>query len=244
MRLVALSGSQKPVSQSVRSIILLVVGSTMMLIGCGEEPLTSTVNPPGMGSSGEGTTQSAENDAIVDPADVLDIRDERSESPDPEQFADGKLPPLERTTVNVIVERPGDGRQVRVGDTVRLGYVLKTGSGRTIEASIRSDVEPLVLTLGAHEVVPGLEVGANGMRVGEYRRVLIPYEYAHVDHEMPHPELVPTQPIIYEIELLEILDGSETSAPTDPGTKASDLESTNGSSVESTDDQTDGSAGS
>lgn len=105
---------------------------------------------------------------------------------------DGTLPGIERVPdkpflldvqlvsvqpgVTHVVEKPGDAEAepAMPGDTVSIHYLVKIeGRDEVIDATTHRG-EPMGLTLGKHEVIPGLELGVAGMRPGEIRLLTIP----------------------------------------------------------------------
>ncbi len=71
------------------------------------------------------------------------------------------------------------------GDLVRIHYVGTLEDGRTFDTSHGG--EPLALTLGESEVIPGFEEAVLGMAPGETKTVSLPPEDAYGPHR---PEMV------------------------------------------------------
>lgn len=63
-------------------------------------------------------------------------------------------------------------RHAKKGDTVRVHYVGKLQDGKVFDSSIER--EPMKLTLGAGQVIPGFEQAVEGMAPGQARTVEIP----------------------------------------------------------------------
>ena len=70
---------------------------------------------------------------------------------------------------------------VKDGTVVSLQYTLSGEDGKTIESN--KGKEPLKYTQGSHQIVPGLEKGLAGMKMGEEKRVKVTPEegYGPVD---------------------------------------------------------------
>jgi len=66
---------------------------------------------------------------------------------------------------------------VRPGAVVHLQFTLRNGDGEELDGN--RDRSPLVFTVGAGEVVPGLERALSGMTEGEARRVTVPPDEAY-----------------------------------------------------------------
>jgi peptidylprolyl isomerase len=86
---------------------------------------------------------------------------------------------------------------VKAGDTVKIHYTGKLEDG-TVFATSRND-QPMEFTVGAAEIIPGLQEAVIGMSVGQTRTQLIPPERAYgpyheqmtatLDRKMAPPEL-------------------------------------------------------
>lgn len=95
--------------------------------------------------------------------------------------------------------RPGTGETAEPGLTVRVQYrgVLLDGT----EFVSTYDEHPLTFTLGAHEMIPGLEQGIVGMREGGKRQLVVPPALGFGDRE--RPLVPPNSHLVFEVELLE-----------------------------------------
>ena len=67
--------------------------------------------------------------------------------------------------------------QAQTGQTVKVHYTGTLDDGTQFDSSVGS--EPLQVTLGNGEVIPGFEKGIEGMRVGEKKQVHIPSDEAY-----------------------------------------------------------------
>ena len=77
------------------------------------------------------------------------------------------------------------------GDTVSVHYVGRFPGGRVFDTSMKSEAErsglfnpardykPIVVVLGAHQVISGFEEALVGMKVNETKEVTIPPEKAY-----------------------------------------------------------------
>jgi len=77
--------------------------------------------------------------------------------------------------------------QAKSGDTVKVHYTGTLDDGSQFDSSVGA--EPLEVTLGGGQVIPGFEQGIEGMQVGETKQIHIPAAEAYGDH---HAELVQT----------------------------------------------------
>jgi peptidylprolyl isomerase len=89
--------------------------------------------------------------------------------------------------------------QASTGNTIKVHYTGTLDDGTQFDSSAGRD--PLEVTLGEGQVIPGFEKGLEGMAIGEKKSIHIPADEAYGDH---HPELVqevPREHIPQEIEL-------------------------------------------
>ena len=94
----------------------------------------------------------------------------------------------------------GRGRQVRSGDTVTIHEALSLPDGRVVFDSRVAPNNAVTFTLGANQVIRGVEEGVTGMRVGERRRLRVP---PALDGRAFDPGFIPPAAIrLYDIELL------------------------------------------
>lgn len=128
-----------------------------------------------------------------------------------EQGVPGIIPPNETLTFEVellslaTVEIQelviGEGPEVVMGDTVGLAYSGFLENGEMFD-STQNHGQLLRFTLGAREMLPGLELAALGMRLGGKRLVTIPPELAF-GAQGAGDLIPPGATLIFELELVE-----------------------------------------
>lgn len=75
--------------------------------------------------------------------------------------------------------------QAKTGDTVKVHYTGTLDDGVQFDTSVGG--EPLEVTLGNGEVIPGFEKALEGMTAGETKKIHIPADEAY---GQAHPELI------------------------------------------------------
>ena len=96
----------------------------------------------------------------------------------------------------------GKGKKAKNGDRVYVHYTGYLTNGKKFDASYNRNV-PLAMVLGRHQVIKGWEMGILGMKVGEKRRLLIPYPLAY--GERGHPPVIPSKSdLVFDVELMKI----------------------------------------
>jgi len=77
--------------------------------------------------------------------------------------------------------------QAKNGDTVKVHYTGTLDDGSQFDSSVGS--EPLEVTLGEGQVIPGFEQGLEGMQAGETKQIHIPADEAYGPR---HEEMIQT----------------------------------------------------
>jgi len=96
----------------------------------------------------------------------------------------------------------GRGRRMKKGDTVLIHETLSLPNGKVLFNSRVAPNRPVTFTLGANQVIPGVEEGVTGMRVGERRQLRVP---PALDGRKFDPALIPPMAIrLYDIEVLAV----------------------------------------
>jgi FKBP-type peptidyl-prolyl cis-trans isomerase FkpA len=95
----------------------------------------------------------------------------------------------------------GTGPIAKAGQTVLIHETLTLPDGRLIFTSKGKD--PVKFLLGGKQVIPGVDEGVTGMRVGGRRKLLVP---PALDGRKFDPAFIPPDAIRhYDIELVEIV---------------------------------------
>ncbi|SIO54121.1 peptidylprolyl isomerase [Rhodovulum sp. ES.010] len=79
--------------------------------------------------------------------------------------------------------------QVKPGDKVRIHYTGTLADGTTFDSSEGRD--PLEFTVGAGEIIPGLDAALPGMEEGDKKTVEIPSDDAYGDHNPEAKQSIP-----------------------------------------------------
>ena len=125
--------------------------------------------------------------------------DDDSDRTKPEVTVPDGEPPTELVE-NELIE--GTGAEAKKGDEVTVQYV---GVGYESEEEFDSSWsrnEPFAFSLGAGQVIPGWEMGVEGMKVGGRRELIIPGDLAYGQAGSP-PAIGPNETLIFVVDLLE-----------------------------------------
>jgi FKBP-type peptidyl-prolyl cis-trans isomerase len=96
----------------------------------------------------------------------------------------------------------GTGPTAKRGHKVRIHETLSLPDGTVLFTS-RKNNQPVTFVLGGNQVIPGVDEGVTGMRVGERRKLFVP---PSLDGRKFDPAFIPPDAIRhYDIELIEIV---------------------------------------
>jgi FKBP-type peptidyl-prolyl cis-trans isomerase FkpA len=95
----------------------------------------------------------------------------------------------------------GAGEVVQPGERVAVRLKTLLDDGTVVR---EPSEEPYIFTFCSGQVIPGLDLGMQGMKVGGKRRILVPPELAYGAEGLGE-SVPPNRTIIFEVELLERL---------------------------------------
>lgn len=117
----------------------------------------------------------------------------------------------------------GDGAEAKPGDTVSVLYVGKLQDGTVFDSSAAHGNQPLTFTLGAQGLIPGFQIGVNGMKVGGERVLAIPPELGYGAQDVKDASgtiIIPANStILFEVQLVAVEPAATTTAETTPTTQ-------------------------
>jgi FKBP-type peptidyl-prolyl cis-trans isomerase len=93
----------------------------------------------------------------------------------------------------------GTGAQAVGNKKAAVAYTGYLTSGQVFD---KTTDKAFVLTIGAHEVIPGFEQGIAGMKVGGKRRLVIPPALGYGEQE--HNGIPASSVLIFDVELLAV----------------------------------------
>lgn len=102
-----------------------------------------------------------------------------------------------------IVLKQTDGNKPQATDKVKVHYTGKTMDGKVFDSSVDRG-QPTEFLL--NQVIPGWTEGVQLMAVGSKYKFFIPYNLAYGERGIPQAGIPPFAPLIFEVELLEILN--------------------------------------
>ena len=103
----------------------------------------------------------------------------------------------------------GTGAEAKPGTTVTVDYVGKLTDGTVFDSSVERK-QPLVFTLGAPGIIPGFQVGVNGMKVGGERLLSIPPSLGYGAEQVG--AIPPNSTLIFDVKLIKVEEPAPTKA--------------------------------
>ena len=102
--------------------------------------------------------------------------------------------------VNTTMGKP-DGKQAKPGKRVSMKYIGKLPSGKVFDQTKGKDT--FAFRLGVGEVIKGWDVGVDGMRVGDKRRLTIPPAMAYGKKGVKGA-IPPNSTLVFDVELVNV----------------------------------------
>jgi FKBP-type peptidyl-prolyl cis-trans isomerase len=107
----------------------------------------------------------------------------------------------------VQVLEEGEGAPAAAGDQMGVHYTVWLPDGSKLDSSFdRSPPEPLPMVLNETALIAGWTEGVTGMRLGEKRRLVVPYDLAYGAAGRP-PQVPPYTALVFELELAQHTPG-------------------------------------
>lgn len=172
----------------------------LVLAACGgEAPETEAGRDPAPDDPETSAAAAGEADGPTDPTDLAYA---------PALGVD--LGAMERRDSGLYVQvlEEGEGEPAEPGDSMAVHYTVWFPDGRKLDSSRdHRPPEPLPMVLGQTALIEGWTQGVTGMRLGERRRLVVPYDLAYGASGRP-PQVPPYATLVFEVELAGHRPGS------------------------------------
>ncbi|MDO8424681.1 MAG: FKBP-type peptidyl-prolyl cis-trans isomerase [bacterium] len=116
--------------------------------------------------------------------------------------SDNKTTTMNKEGVAIEILQSGQGEAAKAGDQISVHYTGTFENGTKFDSSLDRG-QPFSFVLGAGQVIKGWDVGVEGMKIGEKRKLVIPPESAYGAGGIPGA-IPQNSTLIFEVELLGI----------------------------------------
>jgi FKBP-type peptidyl-prolyl cis-trans isomerase len=102
----------------------------------------------------------------------------------------------------------GNGAQVDSGKYVKVNYTGRTFAGKAFDSNVDTSfhhTEPMGFTVGVGQMIRGFDEGVQFLKVGSKARIYMPSMLAY-GPQPPSPEIKPYEHLVFDVEVLEVLD--------------------------------------
>jgi FKBP-type peptidyl-prolyl cis-trans isomerase FkpA len=109
---------------------------------------------------------------------------------------------LQESGLYIQVLEEGDGPAAAPGDGLGVDYTVWLSDGSKLDSSFdHQPPAPLPMVLGRTQLIDGWTEGVTGMRLGEKRRLVVPYQLAY--GAAGRAGVPPYSNLVFEVELAE-----------------------------------------
>ena len=108
-------------------------------------------------------------------------------------------PPTDKVEGQDIVV--GTGRTAEPNTLVTIEYIGQLTDGTVFDSS-ETQGQPLQFVLGAPGIIPGFQIGVNGMKEGGERAIYIPPALAYGDQQVG--QIPPNSPLVFRLKLVAV----------------------------------------
>lgn len=108
----------------------------------------------------------------------------------------------------------GTGATATPGSRVEVLYVGMLQDGTVFDSSANNNNQPLAFVLGEPGIIPGFQIGVNGMKEGGERRISIPPELGYGAQDVKDAAgtvIIPANStLVFDIKLVKVTAGTTT----------------------------------
>ncbi|HEY4499243.1 MAG TPA: FKBP-type peptidyl-prolyl cis-trans isomerase [Candidatus Paceibacterota bacterium] len=145
--------------------------------------------------------QSSQQASVLSSSELAALESRLTSSVSDDQFVEA-VPGLKIAT---LVR--GEGEEVASGDMVAVHYIGTFIDGTEFDSSLKRG-QPIEFQFNTQEIIPGFEQGMVGMRVGEYRRIIVPSELGYGSTGVTSPDgtviIPPDATLVFDVALVSV----------------------------------------
>lgn len=179
----------------MKKLALLLIPATLTITACEKASEESKPAP-------QEETSEIIDEAIAETEKIIEELAKKPAEKKPTKSPEEKTM-TEITELKIETLSSAEGDIAKKGDTLQMHYTGTLLDGSKFDSSVDRG-QPFQFTLGVGQVIKGWDEGIVGMKVGEKRKLTIPYQMAYGDRGFP-PVIPPKSPLVFEIELIKIV---------------------------------------
>ena len=107
-----------------------------------------------------------------------------------------------------MILQKGTGRIPKAGETVIYNYIGTFTNGKKFDSSYDEGREPLAFTLGAGELIKGMDEGISKLRVGDRAFLMLPPEIAYGARNIGNGLIPPNSTLVFLVEIVDVKSSS------------------------------------
>ena len=96
----------------------------------------------------------------------------------------------------------GEGPAAKTGFRVKVHYTGRLTNGTKFDSSLDRG-EPFEILLGSGGVIKGWDIGLQGMKKGDKRKLTIPGDLAYGERGSP-PDIPPNATLVFDVEMISV----------------------------------------
>ena len=104
--------------------------------------------------------------------------------------------------IEILSDTPGSGAEIKIHYKIKVHYIGTFEDGSVFDSSYKRS-KPLEFQIGLRQVIPGWEIGLEGMRVGGKRVIKVPPSLAYGESGVGNL-IPPNTTLIFGIEIISI----------------------------------------
>lgn len=206
-----------------KTLNILIGALVFVLVGGGAYIMTSGAQfkpADNAGGAADAAVRAIESDVVSDvvqenkiaPDNLIDSNSSKgavlgSAVKKGEQINEQKIiSTMDKQGVKVEVLHVGEGDVVsKSGQLVAVHYIGRFTDGKVFDTSLKQGdkSEPFIFKLGAGMVIRGWDIGVEGMKVGEARRLTIPSDLAYGEKGAPGA-IPPNSTLVFDVQLMGV----------------------------------------
>lgn len=182
----------------------VIKGWEMGLLGIKKGGKRRLTIPAELGYQDRGKGPIPPDSTLVFVVEAVEVRAPLPEPKGDDEYAGEPKSKKSKKGVEILTFSEGSGEGAKAGDMVALHYTGKLDDGTVFDSSVTRKA-PFKFQLGKGQVIEGWDIGVEGMKVGETRKLVIPADKAY--GERASGKIPPNSQLTFYVEMMRITPG-------------------------------------